>query len=57
MDEAAHRLEQVLNPGSIAIVGASGDANRIGGVALDLLARLGYAGQVYPVNGGFTFAL
>jgi acyl-CoA synthetase (NDP forming) len=50
MQAAAHWLEQVLNPGSIAIVGASGDPSRIGGMALDHLIRFGYAGQVYPIN-------
>lgn len=45
-----HRLEPVLSPASIAIVGASGDANRIGGIAIDHLSRLGFAGQVFPIN-------
>lgn len=43
-------LPQLLEPDSIAIVGASRDTSRIGGVALDHLRRLGYQGQVYPVN-------
>lgn len=50
MPATPHRLEAVLNPSSIAIVGASGDANRIGGIALDHLTRLGYAGKVFPIN-------
>jgi len=45
-----HRLEPLLNPASIALIGASGNAGRIGGLPLDLLTRFGYAGRVYPVN-------
>jgi acyl-CoA synthetase (NDP forming) len=47
-DRAA--LSQLLEPASIAIIGASRDTSRIGGVALDHLQRLGYRGTVYPVN-------
>ncbi|WYX33176.1 acetate--CoA ligase family protein (plasmid) [Achromobacter denitrificans] len=50
MSETVHQLSAALDPGSIAIIGASSDPNRIGGIALDHLARLGFKGQVYPVN-------
>jgi acyl-CoA synthetase (NDP forming) len=50
MSEKVHRLEAALNPGSIAVIGASGDPTRIGGIALAHLSRLGYGGQVFPVN-------
>ncbi|KWR74631.1 acetate--CoA ligase family protein [Cupriavidus sp. IDO] len=43
-------LSQLLEPASIAIVGASRDTSRIGGVALDHLQRLGYQGTICPVN-------
>ncbi|MCY1206271.1 Protein lysine acetyltransferase Pat [compost metagenome] len=43
-------LPQLLDPASIAVIGASRDTSRIGGVALDHLQRLGYQGQVYPIN-------
>ncbi|SPA13588.1 CoA-binding protein [Cupriavidus taiwanensis] len=43
-------LAKLLEPASIAIIGASRDTSRIGGVALDHLRRLGYRGAVYPVN-------
>lgn len=46
----SHRLEPLLNPASIAIIGASADAGRIGGMPIELLTRYGYAGAVYPVN-------
>jgi len=50
MREAVHRLEKAMNPGSICIVGASGDASRIGGIALDHLSRFSFKGQVFPIN-------
>ncbi|MEI6547257.1 MAG: acetate--CoA ligase family protein [Burkholderiales bacterium] len=43
-------LDPLFNPRSIAIVGASSSAHRIGGVPVDLLKRLGYAGRILPVN-------
>ncbi|MCG5258989.1 CoA-binding protein [Cupriavidus gilardii] len=46
----AHRLDPLLNPQSIAIVGASDDAGRIGGMPIDLLTRFGYRGKIHPVN-------
>lgn len=45
-----HRLDPLLAPRSIALVGASGNAGRIGGMPLDLLRHFGYQGAVYPVN-------
>ena len=43
-------LDALLDPVSIAIVGASGDRNRIGGRPLHYLTSFGYGGRVYPVN-------
>lgn len=43
-------LDPLLNPRSIAMIGASADAGRIGGMPLDLLTRFGYAGGIFPVN-------
>ncbi|NMK48673.1 acetate--CoA ligase family protein [Achromobacter sp. Bel] len=43
-------LDCLLNPGSIAMIGASANAGRIGGMPLELLTRFGYAGGIYPVN-------
>jgi len=45
-----HRLEPLLNPASIAVVGASNNAARIGGMPIAHLTKFGYAGQIYPVN-------
>ncbi|MDP9878647.1 acyl-CoA synthetase (NDP forming) [Variovorax boronicumulans] len=45
-----HRLEPLLNPASIAVVGASGNAARIGGMPLAHLTKFGYRGAIYPIN-------
>jgi acetate---CoA ligase (ADP-forming) len=43
-------LESALNPGSIAIVGASENPHKVGGRPLLYLKRYGYKGAIYPVN-------
>ncbi|WP_375305133.1 acetate--CoA ligase family protein [Bradyrhizobium sp. A11] len=43
-------LDALMLPRSIAIIGASQDATKIGGRPVDLLRRYGYAGKIYPVN-------
>jgi acetate---CoA ligase (ADP-forming) len=43
-------LRQLLEPASVAIIGASNDATRIGGRTLSYLIRGGYAGRIVPVN-------
>ncbi|MES2249798.1 MAG: acetate--CoA ligase family protein [Pseudomonadota bacterium] len=45
-----HRLEPLLNPASIAVVGASSNAARIGGMPLAHLTKFGYQGTIYPIN-------
>ena len=45
-----HRLEPMLNPDSIAIVGASNNAARIGGMPIAHLTKFGYQAQIYPIN-------
>ncbi len=45
-----HRLEPLLNPASIAVVGASNNAARIGGMPLAHLTKFGYQGRIYPIN-------
>lgn len=49
-DGQAHRLEGLLNPRSIAVVGAACETRRIGGIAIDSLLRHGFKGAIYPVN-------
>jgi acyl-CoA synthetase (NDP forming) len=43
-------LHPLLNPKSIAIIGASNDPSRIGGRILRYLRNHGYAGDIFPVN-------
>src|SRR5205814_1941473 len=43
-------LEPLFRPRSIAIIGASSDPAKIGGMPLQFLKSNGYAGAVYPVN-------
>lgn len=45
-----HRLEPLLNPRSIAIVGASNNPARIGGMPIAHLGKFGYQGTIYPIN-------
>lgn len=45
-------LPALLNPNSIAVVGASEDPNKFGGRLLRFLADYGYAGKVIPINPG-----
>src|SRR4051812_31154242 len=45
-----HRLEGLLNPRSVAVVGATNERRRIGGIAIDSLLAFGFKGAVYPVN-------
>ena len=47
---ASHPLHAVLNPGSVAVIGASEDPGKFGGRALRFLTRHGYAGRIVPVN-------
>ena len=43
-------LRLVLDPRSIAIIGASENPNKIGGRPVDYLARFGFRGRVFPIN-------
>jgi acyl-CoA synthetase (NDP forming) len=43
-------MEAILAPRSIAIIGASQDATKIGGRPVELLKRFGFPGPIYPVN-------
>jgi acyl-CoA synthetase (NDP forming) len=45
-----HRLDPLLRPTSVAIVGASGRVDSLGEWSLTNLLKGGYAGAIYPVN-------
>ncbi len=43
-------LRVALAPRSIAVIGASENANKIGGRPIAYLSRFGFRGEVYPIN-------
>ncbi|WP_322013259.1 acetate--CoA ligase family protein [Paraburkholderia sp. J12] len=43
-------LSPLLRPASIAVIGASADAAKVGGMPLRLLREYGYAGRIHAVN-------
>lgn len=45
-------LDPLFRPRAVAIVGASNDANKIGGRPLAFLKQAGFAGAIYPINPG-----
>src|SRR5688572_10394362 len=45
-----NKLESLLNPRSIAILGASTDFAKVNGRTLRFLLAKGYRGKIYPVN-------
>jgi len=49
-DVLREALRTVLNPKSVAVIGASENENKIGGRPLLYLSRHGYKGKVYPIN-------
>jgi len=48
--ESDSGLELLFNPRTIAIIGASDDLTRIGGLPIRFLRQHGYAGKIFPVN-------
>ena len=44
-------LDALLRPRSVAMIGASRDPKALGGRPLGFMARYGFPGRVYPVNG------
>ncbi len=47
-------FQSLLHPKSIAIIGASQNPQKVGGVPVRLLTELGYAGEIFPINPGST---
>jgi len=44
-------LDALLRPRSVAMIGASRNPKALGGRPLGFMARYGFPGKVYPVNG------
>lgn len=47
---AAPNLSRLLDPKSVAVIGASDDATRIGGKPIAYMLKQGYQGTILPVN-------
>ncbi|HEV7267601.1 MAG TPA: acetate--CoA ligase family protein [Falsiroseomonas sp.] len=45
-----HELDRMFRPRSVAVVGASGDPDKLGGRTLFHVKELGFKGAIYPVN-------
>lgn len=50
MTRTTRQLDALFSPRSIAVIGASSDATRIGGRPIAYSQRAGYAHQIFPVN-------
>ena len=50
MNIANPGLGALFNPASVAVVGATNDVGRIGGVPIDLMIKRGYQGRLLPIN-------
>jgi acetyltransferase len=48
--DAADRIDTILNPRSVAVIGASGEPGKRGYRALKILMEDGYQGRIHPVN-------
>jgi acyl-CoA synthetase (NDP forming) len=51
---AEHRLDPLLQPTSIALLGASGRNDSPGLILAEMIINSGYGGAVYPVNPGYA---
>src|SRR5689334_4003821 len=49
-DETRAQVARLLNPASVAVVGATEDLTKFGGRAFRNLLTHGYAGAIYPIN-------
>ncbi len=50
MNPAVSTLRAILNPRSVAVVGASGDPAKFGGRVMHFLVKHGYRGRIVPVH-------
>jgi len=44
-------LDRIIHPKSVAVVGASPTPGKYGWMYLSAIQRMGYAGEIYPING------
>ncbi len=50
INQTVDAIYSIFNARSIAVVGASNDLGKFGGMTLDTIIRGGYEGRIYPVN-------
>jgi len=50
VSQPASNLSRLLNPQSVAVIGASDDPSRIGGKPIAYMLKQGYQGKILPVN-------
>src|SRR6056297_689831 len=43
-------IDRLLNPASVAIIGASDNPNKIGGRPIRFMRMFGFQGEIYPIN-------
>jgi len=54
MNPAVSTLRAILNPRSVAVIGASGDPAKFGGRVMHFLVKHGYRGRIVPVHPSAT---
>jgi acetyl-CoA synthetase (ADP-forming) len=57
MPTTPHPLTPILNPQTVAVLGASENTGKFGGRVMNFLKRYGFAGRIVPVNPGQTSIL
>lgn len=50
MSEYRRNMMEFLNPSSIAIIGASNDETKLGGMLVKNMKNAGYKGRLYLIN-------
>jgi len=53
MEKSYANLDSVMNPKSVAIIGASQNPEKVGHVILQNYLDVGYSGKLYPVNNNY----
>ena len=43
-------LDQIFSPRRVAVIGASNDTTKYGGIFLETLKEFGYSGKIFPIN-------
>ncbi|MFI0462534.1 acetate--CoA ligase family protein [Saccharopolyspora sp. 5N102] len=49
-EEIVHAMQRLMNPRSVAVIGASNEDGKIGNSVMKNLINGGYAGEIHPVN-------